>query len=176
MALLPFLGAVSAASSSVTITSKATLKTTASSQAATSLCVGGFDCLRSGDPEPFVSQYYEATNPYEFGYSGPIASQCSESFESSLSSWEATAAIETSSLVYTPYSGASPTTSYTVDFDDYFTFAPAEPCCGNCTLFVGNNVHVFYWPTPAPTPGITKLVNAANFTLFVNSTPFIGYH
>lgn len=37
------------------------------------------------------------------------------------------------------------------------------PCCGTCSIYA-NNVELAYWPTPAPTPPITALVNKNNFT------------
>jgi hypothetical protein len=49
----------------------------------------------------------------------------------------------------------------------YYTASP--PCCLSCTVFGGGGaVQVFYWPTPAPTPGVSTLVNSANFTLYVS--------
>ena len=88
----------------------------------------------------------------------------------------ATAAITTMSEVYTPDTGGLPyTTEYNVQFDNFFSYSPVEPCCGNCTLY-GGDVLVYYWPTPAPTPGVTELVNAANFTLFVTLRPSYRYH
>jgi hypothetical protein len=46
-----------------------------------------------------------------------------------------------------------------------FTFIPSAPCCSSCTLF-GGTVRVFNWPTPAPQPPTTILVDLKNnFTL-----------
>lgn len=45
-----------------------------------------------------------------------------------------------------------------------FDFAPSEPCCLQCTVF-GGDVQVYRWPTPAPSPPVTKLVNTDGYTL-----------
>jgi hypothetical protein len=181
-AFLPLLGSVGAANSFAnSTTSKATLTTTSHPGKASRSCKyplqsavdsgsvkdGDYeDCNRPGDPEVLGGNY----NIYEYEYSGSIASQCSVSFEDSLTSWMATAPITTQSIVYTDeVSGVPYTTQYDVVYDNFFSFAPAEPCCGNCTLY-GGDVQIYYWPTPAPTPGVTKLVNEANFTLFVFSS------
>ena len=54
------------------------------------------------------------------------------------------------------------TTNAGYPFD--FPFTPSSPCCYSCTLF-GGNVRVYYWPTPAPMPGVSVLVNTNGFTL-----------
>jgi hypothetical protein len=51
-----------------------------------------------------------------------------------------------------------------------FTYTAASPCCSSCTIF-GGNVQVFAWPTPAPTPAVSTLVDASNFTLYVSMIP-----
>lgn len=44
-------------------------------------------------------------------------------------------------------------------------YYPSQPCCGGCTLF-GGTVQIFHWPTPAPSPPVSVLVNTRNnFTL-----------
>lgn len=46
-----------------------------------------------------------------------------------------------------------------------FVFAASAPCCDRCSIFA-DNVDVEYWPTPAPTPPVSTLVDeASNFTL-----------
>jgi hypothetical protein len=46
-----------------------------------------------------------------------------------------------------------------------FTFTAATPCCSTCTLF-GGTVQVYQWPTPAPSPPVSILVDEKNnFTL-----------
>lgn len=46
-----------------------------------------------------------------------------------------------------------------------FSFVPSSPCCSSCTLF-GGTVQVFNWPTPAPEPPVSVLVDPENnFTL-----------
>jgi hypothetical protein len=80
----------------------------------------------------------------------------------------ATAIITTQTVTYSDQVSELPyTTEAWVHFDGGFSYKAAEPCCYNCSLY-GGDVQVYYWPTPAPTPGVTKLVNAANnFTLLV---------
>ena len=51
-----------------------------------------------------------------------------------------------------------------------FTYTAASPCCSSCTIF-GGNVQVYAWPTPAPTPAVSTLVDASNFTLYVYMIP-----
>lgn len=45
-----------------------------------------------------------------------------------------------------------------------FTFIPTGACCLQCTMF-GGEVQVYNWPTPAPVPPVTKLINTEGFTL-----------
>lgn len=46
-----------------------------------------------------------------------------------------------------------------------FTFSPSAACCSTCTIF-GGTVQVFNWPTPAPQPPTSILVDSKNnFTL-----------
>lgn len=47
-----------------------------------------------------------------------------------------------------------------------FTYTPTGSCCVGCTLF-GDKAQVFLWPTPAPSPPVSILVDSSNFTLFV---------
>ena len=73
------------------------------------------------------------------------------------------------------YGGApisSPTTTRpTVTVPATFSsFIPTytSPCCGTCCVTV-NNAQVFYWPTPAPDPGVTSVVNEDGYTLYALS-------
>ena len=50
------------------------------------------------------------------------------------------------------------------DYVPTFTWIPAEPCCSRCIIF-GGTVSVFHFPTPAPTPAVSILVDRDNFTL-----------
>jgi hypothetical protein len=46
-----------------------------------------------------------------------------------------------------------------------FSFVPSSPCCSSCTLY-GGTVQVYAWPTPAPQPPTSILVDTINnFTL-----------
>lgn len=57
-----------------------------------------------------------------------------------------------------------PATSAPLTFVGNFTYTPSGKCCAVCTLF-GNDVQVYYWPTPAPSPAVSTLVNTNGFTL-----------
>jgi hypothetical protein len=46
---------------------------------------------------------------------------------------------------------------------DIFVYSAKKPCCGYCTVG-GAAVQVAYWPTPAPTPPVTVLVDSNNDT------------
>lgn len=41
----------------------------------------------------------------------------------------------------------------------YYTASP--PCCGQCTI-TASGVQIAYWPTPAPIPSVSVLVNQYN--------------
>ena len=49
-------------------------------------------------------------------------------------------------------------------YNESWTFVATSPCCQTCYLS-GGNVQVQYWPTPAPTPPVTALVDDYGFTL-----------
>lgn len=44
-----------------------------------------------------------------------------------------------------------------------FWYTASKPCCGECTIYA-HGVQLSYWPTPAPTPPVTKLVDSHNHT------------
>jgi hypothetical protein len=44
-------------------------------------------------------------------------------------------------------------------FDDLYK--PSPPCCGQCAI-QATGVQIAYWPTPAPTPPVSLLVNSYN--------------
>lgn len=46
-------------------------------------------------------------------------------------------------------------------FDYVYTVNP--PCCGQCTI-MATGVQLSYWPTPAPTPPVSVLIDASNKT------------
>ncbi len=120
------------------------------------------DCMRPGDPVVNVGAYN--IYKYEASWDPVMSSSCSSQFESSLSSWEATAPITSFGFTATDEEGKPVQTESYVQYVDFFTFAPPTGCCLNCTLY-GGNVQVYYWPTPAPTPAVSTLVNDVGFTL-----------
>ena len=109
-------------------------------------------------------------DPYGFPNNAPasINSYCSSLFVSSSSHYSSTVALTSTTVA--PYTLLATATTELVREEVYvynqgrFSYSPSAPCCLNCTLF-GGTVQVYYWPTPAPSPPVTKLVNAANFTL-----------
>lgn len=42
---------------------------------------------------------------------------------------------------------------------EIFKYRAQPPCCGGCMIFA-DKVEVSYWPTPAPTPLVTRLWNS----------------
>jgi hypothetical protein len=46
---------------------------------------------------------------------------------------------------------------------DLYFYTAKSPCCGGCTIFA-KAVQVSYWPTPAPTPPVTELVDNSGHT------------
>lgn len=98
-----------------------------------------------------------AINPYYYGGATVIpslSSQCAVKWTSSHDKFLATA--ET---------GPSSMDTVTANFyAESFSFTPTAPCCSSCTLS-GANVQVRFWPTPAPVPAVSILVDPdTNFT------------
>lgn len=106
---------------------------------------------------------------WHLGYSDPYSSmtdaslrtQCLLQFSKGYSSFLATGSV-----------ASAHTTWYNTDnwyvespsYADDWTFTASSPCCSKCSLS-GGNVQVQYWPTPAPTPNVTALVDENGFTL-----------
>lgn len=103
-------------------------------------------------------------------------------WDDAFSSWEATAAVTSLSLI------AATTSTIDPDDDDVVTFAswwsvsyvsdfppytPSAPCCALCTLY-GGNVQVYYWPITTASPPISTLVNDAGFT-FVSPSVYVAF-
>jgi hypothetical protein len=101
-----------------------------------------------------------------------LASYCSSMFDDALDSWMATAAVYYFGNTYVvqttdnkgDVSSYTTATTTSARFQDEMFFTPSAPCCLNCTLY-GGTVQVYYWPTPAPSPPVTALVDSSNFTL-----------
>jgi hypothetical protein len=128
------------------------------------------DCMRPGDPDVLEGGY----NPYVYATWDPIvASSCSKVFQSSYDQFKSTGEVTSWQITPTGENGQPVNTETFVQYKEWFNFVPKEGsgCCLNCTLY-GGNVQVYYWPTPAPTPAASILVNEANFTLFVPEEQF----
>lgn len=82
-----------------------------------------------------------------------LASQCGLSWSSEYSNYIATGAITT-------FYPGGPKWYY-----PEWSFTIKPPCCGVCQID-GVSVELSYWPTPAPTPAVTALVNDVGFTLY----------
>lgn len=101
-----------------------------------------------------------------------LASYCSSMFDDALDSFMATDPAyyyDNTYIVQTTdnigdVSLYTTTTTTWARFQDQMFFTPSAPCCLNCTLY-GGTVQVYYWPTPAPSPPVTALVDSSNFTL-----------
>lgn len=134
---------------------------------------------------------YNPYGPDAWGFpnSAPpsLASYCSSLFEAASSAFLSTVALTSqtvppSTITVTPFT-LTETEPSTTFYDTEtsattelvgervyvynqvpFTYSPSSPCCLNCTLF-GGTVQVYHWPTSAPSPPVTELVNAAKFTL-----------
>lgn len=52
-----------------------------------------------------------------------------------------------------------------ISYSSYPSFMP--PCCGQCSLTIESGAQVLYWPTPAPEPPVSSIVDANGFTLYV---------
>lgn len=131
------------------------------------------------------------TTVYPFNLLPPntgLANRCSSSWASSLNDWISTVSYTcyTDYIENTVFFSEAPTdnnvyrtifqTISTITTDDpvatdspssgWSIFNPtmSAPCCLNCTVF-GGNAQVYYWPTPGPTPHISRLVDDAGYTL-----------
>lgn len=134
----------------------------------------GFDPI-SGNP------YNTAVYPDNIVPANPsIASYCGSLWSSSAAAFFATDPVSTRTGTYTlspfTYSGESGRYGETITalttfvsedyyFSGSFSWVPtATQCCLNCTIS-GGAIQVMVWPTPAPTPAVSTLVDtAANFT------------
>ena len=132
------------------------------------------DCNRPGDPGTI-----DYNNPYDtvvypdniLPANATLASLCSSLFLSDESVFYATASISTYTQTGYTYPAANdPSSIVTVPtetdafYPEDWSFTASPPCCLDCTLF-GGTVSVYAWPTPAPTPGVTALVNNEGYTL-----------
>ncbi len=174
-------------SSDVIRTNSLAAATSSTDTSWTSTCLynpgfGYGDCNRPGDPvhgvynnpyDPSVLSLYSEVYPSLAKYPS-LAAFCSQMFVSDSNQFLATAAITTTTYPgYTacPDNSAAqfpcityPATELDVYYVSDWSFTATQPCCLNCTLW-GGNVQVYYWPTPAPTPSVSALVNSAGFTL-----------
>lgn len=48
-------------------------------------------------------------------------------------------------------------------YAENWIFTPKPPCCGQCTID-GMSAELRFWPTPAPTPEVTAIVDESGFT------------
>lgn len=132
----------------------------------------GYNCYRPGDPDAgldFRSPYNTTLYPWNVIPPDPsLASYCAALFTSTLSHWLATAEIVTypnNNVFYAWLNSIPAETTGSPSVPGVFTWtAPGPPCCLNCTVF-GDQLQLMVWPTPAPTPRVSTLINADNYTL-----------
>ena len=111
--------------------------------------------------DPYESNPYNTSlYPYNIVPANPsIASYCGSLWTSSASAYFKTAPI-------TSYTQSGDRGTNETVFIETFSWVPtATQCCLNCTI-MGGAIQVMVWPTPAPVPAVTTLVDKkANYTL-----------
>jgi hypothetical protein len=172
--MLTFQGTFSNSSSSTSATSATVFTTGPGSPFDLRNCPNYpyYNCYRDGDPifdwsQPgmlygdFQSPYNTTAFPLNIVPPNPdIESQCGASFTSTLSKFLSTAPVTTSY-----YTGLAASYSPWISYVESFTWSPSEPCCLNCTM-IGGTVQILAWPTPAPSPPVSTLVDVeSNYTL-----------
>ena len=135
----------------------------------------GYSCITSDDGSPncwYTVQYVETDTNYVHGISGAVhayyqnpytsisderlRSECGSQFSSGYSNFIATGSIVPTHTTSNHY--VQP--AY---YADEWSFTASAPCCQTCYLS-GGNVQVQFWPTPAPKPNVTAVVDATGFT------------
>lgn len=91
-------------------------------------------------------------NPFETLTDPLLASKCGAQWSAELSDYIQSGRITTDS----PGQPAL----YASDWN----FTPKPPCCGQCSVFDGMSADLNYWPTPAPTPAVTAIIDNSGFT------------
>jgi hypothetical protein len=156
--------------------------TTSSDTSWTSTCLydpgfGYGNCHRPGDPvhAVYLNPYDTSSFPSVFLGTPSLATLCSEIFVTEYNSFLSTGIITTttypgytaypdgpSSWLYSPVIDTSEVLN--VYYEETWTCTAEPPCCLDCTLF-GGDVQVYYWPTPAPDPPISTLIDSAGYIL-----------
>jgi hypothetical protein len=136
--------------------------------AATVAATSTFTCASTYDGQYTVNAYYNPYNTSLYPYNivppnATLASICNAQWTSQNSGYLTSAA-------YTHQGDYCYPVGIQYSLVDPLPVTPVEPCCLNCTIY-GGNVQVYYWPTPAPTPGFSTLTTSAGFTLYV----FLSY-
>lgn len=135
-----------------------------------------YSCITSddGSPDCWITATYTNTdtnyipgrsgavhanyaNPYTAVDDKRLSSQCASQFSSKYSDFLSTASIHPE---YTSNHYVQP--AY---YEGDVGFTASKPCCLSCYL-TGGDVQVYFWPTPALTPAVTKLVDQSGFTLY----------
>ncbi|KAE9372702.1 hypothetical protein N431DRAFT_536653 [Stipitochalara longipes BDJ] len=80
----------------------------------------------------------------------------------------------TSTIVETTVLIPTQTADTRAYFLSAFPFTAVAPCCSTCSLF-GKNVQVFQWPTPAPSPPISTLIDPRNNFTFVSPQVYVAF-
>ncbi|MCJ1393764.1 hypothetical protein MMC18_006640 [Xylographa bjoerkii] len=167
----------------------ANTSTTVTSFTSSATGIYNFDKLYIDDPGYIFDNPYNTTlhpynivppNPSLASYCGSVWSQQGKQFLTT-AAWQtfsgtfwSEAWVEASTATGSSISSTLFTGLYQyLNIGDTIPAPTSAPCCLNCTVF-GGNVQVFYWPTPAPSPPVTSLVNSAGFT-FVSPSVYVAF-
>lgn len=105
-------------------------------------------------PQPLTGRegalIYLYQNPFTTLTDPSLASKCG-------AQWSAESSEYIQSGRITTYSGQP------ARYADQWNYIPKSPCCGQCSID-GMSAELRYWPTPAPTPAVTAIVDNSGFT------------
>ncbi|PGH26422.1 hypothetical protein AJ80_01920 [Polytolypa hystricis UAMH7299] len=92
---------------------------------------------------------------------------------------DGTTTLSNGEITTIPTSISFETTTYTITGNvpqnghNFITGSAEPPCCSSCTM-VGQTVQLIFWPTPAPIPAVSTIVDENGFT-FVSPSVYIAF-
>lgn len=141
-------------------------------------CSGQLECVdynpqyHADSNGHYISDWMFAAIQSTLEYMTPqsLADQCTTSIWAKYSAWSRSTfslvPLRTETITYDQgYSTKPLIVTTTLHSFGLFEIELQPPCCGGCNLSVAY-ASLLYWPTPAPSPPMTKVVSA-NHTLFV---------